>query len=74
MRKATETDKVQVVNDITMSLTSTADAARLILALLEKNAAPGIYHVVNFDLATWSEFALQILNEVGSPDEHRRCE
>ncbi len=56
-----------MVQDITMSPTSTADAARVILTLFEKNAPPGIYHVVNSGSATWFEFARQILEEVGIP-------
>jgi len=65
LRKARETGEVRVVNDITMSPTSSADAARLILTLLEKNAPPGIYHVVNSGSATWFEFARQIVEEIG---------
>jgi len=61
--KAKETGEVRVVNDITMSPTSTADAARLILTLLEKEAPVGIYHVVNSGSATWFEFARQIVEE-----------
>jgi len=65
LRKAKETGEVRVVNDITMSPTSTADAARLILTLLEKDAPVGIYHVVNSGSATWFEFARQIVEGAG---------
>jgi dTDP-4-dehydrorhamnose reductase len=53
------------VNDITMSPTSTSDAARAIMDLLQKNAGNGIYHVVNSGAATWYEFARQIIEEAG---------
>lgn len=65
LRKGKETGEVLVVNDISMSPTSTADAARAILTLVEKEAAPGIYHVVNSGSATWFEFARQIMQEAG---------
>lgn len=65
LRKAKETGEVRVVNDISMSPTSTADAAKAILTLAKKEAAPGIYHVVNSGAATWFEFAKQIVEEAG---------
>lgn len=65
LRKARETHEVRVVNDITVSPTSTADAAQMILTLLEKDVPAGIYHVVNSGSATWFEFARQIVEEAG---------
>ncbi|HKW63902.1 MAG TPA: dTDP-4-dehydrorhamnose reductase [Candidatus Acidoferrum sp.] len=65
LSKARESGEVRVVNDVTMSPTSTADAARVILKLLESDAAAGTYHVVNSGLATWFEFARQIVEEAG---------
>lgn len=65
LRKANETGEVGVVNDVTMSPTSTADAARVILTLLGEKASPGIYHVVNSGSATWFELARQIIEEAG---------
>ncbi len=63
LKKGRESGEVRVVNDITMSPTSTLDAARAILDLLRKNAGNGIYHVVNSGAATWYEFAWQIIEE-----------
>ena len=60
LKKGKETGEVRVVNDVTMSPTSTADAARTILSLLSKNARAGTYHVVNSGVATWYEFAREI--------------
>lgn len=65
LRKAKESGEVRVVNDVTMSPTSTADAARVILTLLEKDAPAGIYHVVNSGSATWHEFARRMIEEAG---------
>ncbi len=65
LKKGRESDEVRVVNDITMSPTSTADAARAILTLLEKETPSGIYHVVNSGSATWFDLAQQIIDETG---------
>jgi dTDP-4-dehydrorhamnose reductase len=67
LKKGRESGEVRVVNDITMSPTSTLDAARVILSLLLRNAGNGIYHVVNSGAATWFEFAGQIIKEAGAP-------
>ncbi len=65
LRRGKESGEVRVVNEITMSPTSTADVARAILAALREDAPPGIYHVVNSGSATWFEFARQIIEEAG---------
>ena len=65
LRKCKDTGEVRVVNDITMSPTSTADAAKAILKLVKAQAPPGIYHVVNSGTATWFEFARQITQQAG---------
>lgn len=65
LRVAKEKGEVRVVNDVRMSPTSTADAACVILSLLEKNARPGVYHVVNSGDATWFEFAHEIIDRAG---------
>jgi len=67
LRKAKETGEVQVVNDITMSPTSTADVAEVLLALLEKSADPGIFHIVNDGQATWFELARCAIESAGIP-------
>jgi dTDP-4-dehydrorhamnose reductase len=65
LKKGKETGELRVVNDVSMSPTSTADAAKIILGLLLKNGGNGIYHVVNTGTATWFEFARQIIEEAG---------
>jgi dTDP-4-dehydrorhamnose reductase len=67
LKKGRESGEVQVVNDITMSPTSTADAARAILTILRKNAGNGVYHLVNSGPATWFSFAQQIIEEADVP-------
>ena len=67
LRKGKETGEVKVVNDITMSPTSTADTAKAILMLVKAQASPGLYHVVNSGAATWFDFARQIIEEAGIP-------
>jgi len=65
LRLAREKGEVRVVDDIRMSPTSTADAAKALLALIHKRAEPGIYHVVNSGDATWFEFAQEIIRQAG---------
>jgi len=65
LRKGRESGEVRVVNDITMSPTSTADAARSILALFQGSTPGGVYHVVDSGSATWFQFAKQIIEEAG---------
>lgn len=54
---------LKVVNDSTMSPSSTADIANMILKIIEHKAAPGIYHAVNSGQATWFEFAKEIIQK-----------
>jgi dTDP-4-dehydrorhamnose reductase len=65
LRLAREKGEARVVDDIRMSPTSTADAAKALLALIHQRAAPGIYHVVNSGDATWFEFAQEIIRQAG---------
>jgi len=65
LKKGRETGEVRVVNDVTMTPTSTADAARVSLGLLRKDAGVGICHVVNSGAASWFEFAQRIIEEAG---------
>ncbi|MBI1910231.1 MAG: dTDP-4-dehydrorhamnose reductase [Deltaproteobacteria bacterium] len=65
IRIGKEKKELDVVNDITMSPTATAEVAKMISSLLEKEASPGIYHAVNSGQATWYEFAKQIIKKAG---------
>jgi dTDP-4-dehydrorhamnose reductase len=61
IRIAREKGRAEVINDITMSPTSSADVTRIILQLLQAETPSGIYHVVNSGQATWFDFACQIV-------------
>lgn len=62
---------LNVVDDVTMSPTGTAEAARLLLDLVETAAPSGIYHAVNSGEATWCEFAGVIVARAGIAAEVR---
>jgi dTDP-4-dehydrorhamnose reductase len=55
----------RVFEDRTVSPTYIIDAARATRALLEKNAAPGLYHCVNTGSCTWLEFARELARLLG---------
>lgn len=65
LRVGKEKGQLRVVDDVTMSPTATADVAGAILALLAREAEPGVYHVVNSGHATWYEFASRIIERAG---------
>ncbi len=65
LRVGKEKGELRVVNDITMSPTSTADVAAYILEIIGEEAEPGIYHAVNSGQATWYEFAKEIIHRGG---------
>ena len=48
---------VTVFSDRTVSPTYVFDAARATLSLVERRAAPGVYHCVNSGHTTWADFA-----------------
>jgi dTDP-4-dehydrorhamnose reductase len=55
----------KVFTDRTVSPTYIWDCARATRLLLEKRAAPGLYHCVNSGLCTWQEFALEAARLLG---------
>lgn len=65
LRKGKNKDELRVVDDITMSPTSSADVAGIILKLIDRETEPGIYHTVNSGQATWYEFAKDIIHQGG---------
>jgi dTDP-4-dehydrorhamnose reductase len=60
-----ERGALKVVADQVMSPTSSWDAAEAILDLIEVEAAPGLYHVVNSGAASWHQFAEAIIDRAG---------
>jgi dTDP-4-dehydrorhamnose reductase len=69
IRLGREKGRLRVVNDQRMSPTGTRDAAGAMLALIEKRASPGIYHVVNDGVASWCDFARRIIARANVPAE-----
>jgi dTDP-4-dehydrorhamnose reductase len=61
IRVGREKGVLNVVDDITMSPTASADVAELLLDLLAAGAPSGIYHAVNSGEASWYEFAGAII-------------
>jgi dTDP-4-dehydrorhamnose reductase len=53
-------ERVRVFEDRTVSPTYIFDAARATLALVERNAPPGLYHCVNSGMCTWLELAREL--------------
>lgn len=62
-------DTWSVVDDQLGQPTWTADLAAQIVALLDSDAAAGIYHGTNSGQATWYEFARAVLEEAGLDPE-----
>ena len=57
--------EARVFEDRTVSPTYIIDGARATLALLERNAPPGLYHCVNSGSCTWLEFAEELARQLG---------
>ena len=73
IRAGREKGALRVVDDQTMSPTSTADVARVIVRMLTDGCAPGLYHAVNAGSATWFEFAREIIRRAGVEATGHRC-
>jgi dTDP-4-dehydrorhamnose reductase len=65
LRLASERDEVSVVTDQIGQPTWTADLANQIVALLDADAPPGIYHGTNSGQTSWYEFARAIFRSAG---------
>jgi dTDP-4-dehydrorhamnose reductase len=60
-------DAVPVFTDRTVSPSYTADVARATRELLERGAAPGLYHCVNSGAVTWAQVATEAARLMGFP-------
>jgi dTDP-4-dehydrorhamnose reductase len=69
LRLAADRETVSVVTDQVGQPTWTADVAAHTLALLDSDAAPGIYHATNSGSASWFEFARAIFETAGLDPE-----
>ena len=65
IRFGREKGALKVVNDQIMSPTATAFIARAILAFLDREGAPGVYHCVNSGAVSWAGFAEAIVRLAG---------
>ena len=66
--KAKRGEPLRVVDDIYMSPTSAADAAREIWSLITEKVKPfGLYHAANSGVCSWYEFAVSIVRRAGLP-------
>jgi dTDP-4-dehydrorhamnose reductase len=65
LRLAANHDTVSVVTDQLGQPTWTGDLARQIVALLDADAAPDIYHATNEGEASWFDFTREIFRVVG---------
>lgn len=70
LRLGREKGSVSVVNDQTLSPTFTADLAKMIRLLVERNAR-GLFHVTNSLHCSWFEFARAIFSTSGLDVETR---
>ncbi len=61
IRIGREKGALTVVGDQTMSPTSTADIAQVLMRMLFEGCDPGTYHVVDRGAASWFEFAREII-------------
>lgn len=66
---AADATPLRIVDDQTMSPTSAADAANVLIALLRDDPGPGIYHATGTGAANWHQFACEILNQAGVKTE-----
>jgi len=65
IRIAKEKQELRIVDDIRMSPTSTKTIAEVLLALINSDAPPSIYHIVNSGDATWYEFGKSVMDKIG---------
>jgi dTDP-4-dehydrorhamnose reductase len=69
LKLAATHDTVSVVNDQRGQPTWTGDLAAQIVALLDSEAAPGVYHGTNSGEATWFDFAREVFRLSGLDPE-----
>ncbi|HXW76185.1 MAG TPA: NAD(P)-dependent oxidoreductase, partial [Candidatus Eremiobacteraceae bacterium] len=65
LEKAEQAKPIEVIDDVVMSPTYSADAAALLVGLLVARAPFGIYHLTNAGACSWCEFANAIFELAG---------
>ena len=73
LRLARERGELKVVDDQVMSPTATADVARVLLRMLSEDCPAGTYHAVNGGMASWYEFAREIVRQARVSAEVMPC-
>ena len=69
LKQAHEKKPIRVVQDVTMSPTSSEQLAEVIIKILDQNPPSGVYHAVNSGHASWYEFARKIIEFASVPAE-----
>lgn len=73
LRVGRETGSLRVVSDQVMSPTATADVAEVLIELLREPGIFGTFHVVNSGIASWYDFACEIIRQSGIEAEVSPC-
>ena len=73
LRVGRETGSLRVVSDQVMSPTATADVAEVVIELLREPGVCGTFHVVNSGIASWYDFACEIIRQSGVEAEVSPC-
>lgn len=66
VRKLRAGEEIAVFTDRTVSPSYAPDIAAAVRTLLERNAAPGVYHCVNSGAATWDRIATEAARLLGA--------
>ena len=69
LKKGREGAALKVIDDMFMSPTYTADAAKQIWKIISEKLPYGIYHITNSGYCSWYEFAKKILETAGLKNE-----
>ena len=73
LRVGRETGSLRVVSDQVMSPTATTDVAEVAIELLREQGVCGTFHVVNSGIASWYDFACEIIRQSGIEAEVSPC-
>lgn len=73
LRVGRETGSLRVVSDQVMSPTATADVAEVVVELLREPSVCGTFHVVNSGIASWHDFACEIIRQSGVEADVSPC-
>jgi|TARA_R110000824_G_scaffold164685_10_gene341056 dTDP-4-dehydrorhamnose reductase len=69
LRQLRENGEVSVVNDQTLNVTYTKDAANVIEKIMDSNPSYGLFHVVNKGVVTWYDVAKFTAQAMGYSDK-----